>query len=91
MSRGGFRGGRGGDSGYRGGKFRTSAICVRTVLRLSSLGGGGRGGGRGGFGQRDFGPPDTVLGMSKSFLTLAFTKCSINMFRARDLCSCCRR
>ncbi|KAI0441822.1 Gar1/Naf1 RNA binding region-domain-containing protein [Xylaria telfairii] len=26
-------------------------------------GGGGRGGGRGGFGQRDFGPPDTILEM----------------------------
>ncbi|KAI0409381.1 Gar1/Naf1 RNA binding region-domain-containing protein [Xylaria palmicola] len=29
--------------------------------------GGGRGGGRGGFGQRDFGPPDTILEMG-SFL-----------------------
>ncbi|KAI0517717.1 Gar1/Naf1 RNA binding region-domain-containing protein [Xylaria bambusicola] len=27
------------------------------------FGGGGRGGGRGGFGQRDFGPPDTILEM----------------------------
>ncbi|KAI0799302.1 Gar1/Naf1 RNA binding region-domain-containing protein [Xylaria sp. FL0064] len=30
-------------------------------------GGGGRGGGRGGYGQRDFGPPDTILEMG-SFL-----------------------
>ncbi|KAI1428941.1 Gar1/Naf1 RNA binding region-domain-containing protein [Xylaria sp. FL1777] len=27
------------------------------------FGGGGRGGGRGGYGQRDFGPPDTILEM----------------------------
>ncbi|KAL2210742.1 Gar1-domain-containing protein [Sarocladium strictum] len=46
--RGGSRGGgRGGFGGGRGG----------------GGGFGGRGGGRGGFGQRDFGPPDTVLEM----------------------------
>ncbi|KAK8853136.1 H/ACA ribonucleoprotein complex subunit 1 [Kwoniella newhampshirensis] len=46
MSGRGFSRGGGGDRGGGRGGFR---------------GGGGRGGGRGGFGQRDFGPPESVL------------------------------
>lgn len=34
----------------------------------------GRGGGRGGFVQRDFGPPDTVLGTQKISLKISQTQ-----------------
>ena len=62
MSRGGFSRGGGGarGRGFGGGACFSQAIVETVALTSVS----GRGGGRGGFQQRDFGPPDTVLGGS---------------------------